>query len=104
MEGKVAMVTEASSGLGRDLRLDLAKVGCEIVAAARRVDQINHIPSSPSYSSPTVRAVAIELDITANGPNIEATGLKAWEAFGRIDALVNNAGVRGTVKSPLGYI
>ncbi|XP_057983447.1 uncharacterized protein LOC131168186 [Malania oleifera] len=107
LEGKVVMVTGASSGLGRDFCLNLARAGCQIVAAARRVDrvrslcdQINHLSSSSS-SSPTVRAVAIELDITADGPDIEASVQKAWEAFGRIDVLVNNAGVRGTVKSPV---
>ncbi|XP_057983444.1 uncharacterized protein LOC131168184 [Malania oleifera] len=111
LKGKVVMVTGASSGLGRDFCLDLARAGCRIVAAARRVDrlkslcdQINHLSSSSSSSSsssPTVRAVAIELDVTANGPTIDASIQKAWEAFGHIDALVNNAGIRGSVKSPL---
>ncbi|XP_057983445.1 uncharacterized protein LOC131168185 [Malania oleifera] len=107
LKGKVVMVTGASSGLGRDFCLDLARAGCRIVAAARRVDrlkslcdQINHLSSSSS-SSPAVGAVAIELDVTANGPTIDASIQKAWEAFGHIDALVNNAGIRGSVKSPL---
>ncbi|KAM4091603.1 hypothetical protein ACJW30_09G148400 [Castanea mollissima] len=106
LEGKVVMVTGASSGLGLDFCLDLAKAGCRIIAAARRVDrlqslchQINHLSSSSSSSSP--RAVAVELDLCADGPTIDKSIQKAWDVFGHIHALVNNAGFRGTVKSPL---
>ncbi|XP_030926532.1 uncharacterized protein LOC115953146 [Quercus lobata] len=103
LEGKVVMVTGASSGLGLDFCLDLAKAGCKIIAAARRVDrlqslchQINHLSSS---SSP--RAVAVELDLCADGLTIDKSIQKAWDVFGHIHALVNNAGFRGTKKSPL---
>lgn len=111
LAGKVVMVTGASSGLGSDFCLNLAKAGCRIVAAARRVDrlvslchQINQLPlpSSCSASEPrSPRAVAVELDVCADAPTIESSIHKAWDAFGHIDALVNNAGVRGNVKSPL---
>jgi len=111
LAGKVVMVTGASSGLGLEFCLDLAKAGCRIVAAARRVDrlvslchQINHLPlpPPPSASVPrSPRAVALELDVCADAPTIESAVYKAWDAFGHIDALVNNAGVRGNVKSPL---
>ena len=101
LEGKVVMVTGASSGLGLGFCLDLAKAGCKIIAAARRVDrlqslchQINHLSSYSSSSSP--RAVAVELDLTADGPTIEKSVQKAWDVFGHIHALVNNAGFRGT--------
>ncbi|CAH9105404.1 unnamed protein product [Cuscuta epithymum] len=105
---KVVMVTGASSGLGREICLDLAKSGCRIVAAARRIDrleslcvEINGSGSGDPSSGRPPRAVAVQLDVTANGPAIEAAVQKAWDAFGRIDALVNNAGVRGRVHSPL---
>ena len=104
LKGKVVLVTGASSGLGRDFCLDLAKAGCKIIAAARRVDrlqslchQINHLSSSAESnptSSSSPRAVALELDVSADGPTIEKSIQKGWEAFGHIDALVNNAGVR----------
>ncbi|KAH7557115.1 hypothetical protein JRO89_XS11G0049200 [Xanthoceras sorbifolium] len=105
LEGKVVMVTGASSGLGREFCLDLAKAGCRIVAAARRMerlkslcDEINNLISGEARSG---RAVAVELDVCADGATIERSVHMAWEAFGRIDVLVNNAGVRGTVKNPL---
>lgn len=104
---KVVMVTGASSGIGLDLCLDLAKAGCKIIAAARRIDrleslcdEINRL-SSDSAGSSSIRAVAVELDVSADGPAIESAVQKAWDAFGTIDVVINNAGVRGTVKSVL---
>lgn len=106
LSGKVVMVTGASSGIGRELCLDLAKAGCRIVAAARRVDKLKSLcddinSSSSSSSSSSPRAVAVQLDISADGATVERSVQEAFQAFGRIDALVNNAGVRGTVKTPL---
>ncbi|KAK6124816.1 hypothetical protein DH2020_041432 [Rehmannia glutinosa] len=111
LKDKVVMVTGASSGLGREFCLDLAKAGCRIVAAARRIDrlqslcdEINNRAGSTSSNEPIQdqpRAVAVELDVSASGPTIEASVRKAWDAFGRIDALINNAGVRGSVHTPL---
>lgn len=109
LEGKVVMVTGASSGIGRDFCVNLARAGCRIVAAARRTDrlrslceEINGGSGSSSASSDrepsSVRAVAVELDVSAGGAAIEASVQKAWEAFGGIDALVNNAGVRGNLE------
>ncbi|XP_054800164.1 uncharacterized protein LOC129304502 [Prosopis cineraria] len=107
LHGKVVMVTGASSGLGRDFCLSLAKAGCKIIAVARRVDrlkslcdQINQFSSSDVQPG-SILAVAVELDVSADGPTIDKSVQKAWNAFGRIDALINNAGVRGNVKSPL---
>lgn len=110
LEGKVVLVTGASSGLGSEFCLNLAKAGCKIVAAARRVDrlkslcdEINNLTYSnlPPNADRPVRAVVVELDVTSGGSSISASVQKAWEAFGRIDVLLNNAGIRGNVNSPL---
>ncbi|KAK9055482.1 hypothetical protein SSX86_026565 [Deinandra increscens subsp. villosa] len=116
LTGKVVMVTGASSGLGRDFCIDLAKAGCRIVAAARRIDrlvslcdEINRVGRTGGAGTSggggdrteNVRAVAVELDVSGKGSAIEASVKMAWEAFGRIDSLINNAGVRGSVHSPL---
>ncbi|XP_016470339.1 uncharacterized protein LOC107792616 [Nicotiana tabacum] len=103
LQGKVVFVTGASAGLGREFCLDLARAGCKVVAAARRADRLkslcDEINIMASSNTNLVRAVAIELDVTADGPTIEASVKKAWDAFGYIDALINNAGVRGGIKS-----
>ncbi|XP_059658726.1 uncharacterized protein LOC132305057 [Cornus florida] len=110
LDGKVVMVTGASSGLGWEFCLDLAKAGCKIIAASRRIqrlkslcDQINGFAAFSDHPQPNapLRAVAVELDVSANGATIDASVRRAWDAFGRIDALINNAGVRGGVHSPL---
>ncbi|KAF3665187.1 putative transcription factor-like [Capsicum annuum] len=103
LEGKVVFVTGASAGLGREFCLDLARSGCRVVAAARRADRLkslcDEINTMTNSNSHVVRAVAIELDVTADGTTIEASVKKAWDAFGHIDALINNAGVRGGINS-----
>ncbi|PIA53399.1 hypothetical protein AQUCO_00900167v1 [Aquilegia coerulea] len=110
LDGKVVMVTGASSGIGREICLDLAKAGCKIVAAARRIDRLkslcdeinlNSNSNSSSLEPANVRAVAVELDVSAKGQDIEVSVQHAWDAFGSIDSLVNNAGIRGDVSSPL---
>ncbi|KAL8136188.1 hypothetical protein AgCh_010695 [Apium graveolens] len=102
LSDKVVMVTGASSGLGRECCIDLAKSGCKIVAAARRIDRLRSLCDEINGSRGSdVRAVAVELDVSANSSAIEASVKIAWDAFGRIDALINNAGVRGRVHSPL---
>lgn len=107
LRGKVVMVTGASSGLGKEFCLDLAKAGCKIIAAARREDRLKSLCHELNHqldvdeSSIITRAVPLELDICSKGSSIEEAVQKAWNAFGGIDVLVNNAGVRGRIHTPL---
>ncbi|KAJ4747400.1 NAD(P)-binding Rossmann-fold superfamily protein [Rhynchospora pubera] len=104
LEGKVVMLTGASSGIGRELCLDLARAGCFIVAAARRTDRLqslcDEINGAGSATS-ALRSVPVQLDVSGSETEIENWVKRAWDAFGRIDALVNNAGIRGGVRSVL---
>lgn len=115
LEGKVVMVTGASSGLGREFALSFARRGCHIVATARRtqllislceeIEKLNN--SSPaltqgdSNSRPPIKAMAVELDISQSDAAVDAAVGVAWQCFGRIDVLINNAGFRGNVNSSL---
>ncbi|KAL0453231.1 UNVERIFIED_CONTAM: putative NAD-dependent oxidoreductase [Sesamum latifolium] len=103
------MVTGASSGLGREFCLDLANAGCRIVAAARRMDKLRSLCDEINQLNTLMvggngdgcRAVPVELDIASDGSAIEASVAKAWDVFGYIDVLINNAGVRGQKRSSL---
>ncbi|KAJ4821926.1 hypothetical protein Tsubulata_047801 [Turnera subulata] len=107
LQNKVVLVTGASSGIGREVCLDLARAGCRMVAAARRshrlkslCDEINRqAAADPSAAQPC--AVAVQLDVTTDSTTIAKCIQSAWDAFGTIDALINNAGIRGNVKNPL---
>ncbi|XP_074297164.1 uncharacterized protein LOC141627854 [Silene latifolia] len=107
LNNKVIMITGASSGIGHDFCLDLAESGCRIIAAARRTDRLKSLCDQINAHTPEdsgacgVRAVAIELDVMADGRSIDVSVQKGWDAFGRVDALVNNAGLRGNVRSAL---
>lgn len=102
LKDKVVLVTGASSGIGREICLDLCKAGCKIVAAARRVDRLNSLCSEiNSFGAIGVQAVALELDVSSEADTIRKAVKEAWETFGKIDVLINNAGIRGNVKSSL---
>ncbi|XP_076958233.1 uncharacterized protein LOC143633904 isoform X2 [Bidens hawaiensis] len=113
LSGKIVMVTGASSGLGWEFCINLAKSGCRIIASARRTnrlkvlcDKINNLyihENEKEGSNQHIVAVPLELDVSADGPVIEVSVRKAWDAFGRIDVLINNAGIRGPVQNPLDW-
>ncbi|CAH8385037.1 unnamed protein product [Eruca vesicaria subsp. sativa] len=99
LKDKVVLVTGASSGIGREICLDLAKAGCKIIAAARRVDRLKSLCSEINTTG--VQAAPLELDVSSDAATIQKAVKEAWEVFGKIDTLVNNAGIRGSVKSSL---
>ncbi|HEX6355987.1 SDR family NAD(P)-dependent oxidoreductase [Actinophytocola sp.] len=88
LEGRTAVVTGASSGLGARFAQVLAGAGATVFAAARRVDRI---PTEPG-----IRPTAC--DVSVDGDR-EALMSAAVEATGRVDVLVNNAGVPGSVSA-----
>lgn len=90
LTGKVALVTGASSGMGRATAIALAKQGAKVVVAARRIDRLEAL--AQELKSGGFTALPLALDVT-NKDQIVATVAKTVETFGRLDILVNNAGV-----------
>jgi NAD(P)-dependent dehydrogenase (short-subunit alcohol dehydrogenase family) len=88
----VAMITGASQGLGRALALAYAKSGASIVINSRSEDGIR--PVAEEARSLGAEALALAADVT-KGPDVERLVGAAVERFGRIDVLVNNAGLLG---------
>ncbi|KAG6500576.1 3-oxoacyl-[acyl-carrier-protein] reductase FabG-like [Zingiber officinale] len=105
LEGKVVMVTGASSGIGRELCLSLARAGCCVIAAARRADHLKTLCEEIAAFRPgnPTAAVAVVLDVGAEEAVVAAAVRRAWDAFGRIDGLVNNAGIRGGVHASVDW-
>jgi len=90
LSDKVALVTGASSGLGRRFAFILAKAGAKVAVAARRADKLAEVVSE--IEAFDGRAVPIPLDVT-DPASVRAAVAAAETELGPIGVLVNNAGV-----------
>lgn len=90
LEGKVAIITGASSGIGEATAIALAAEGAKVVIAARRVERLEAV--AKQIIDHGGQALSIVSDITdeAQAKNVIQ---KAYAEFGHIDILVNNAGI-----------
>ncbi|MDP6389613.1 MAG: SDR family oxidoreductase [Alphaproteobacteria bacterium] len=88
--GKTALVTGASSGLGRHAALVLARAGASVVVAARRGELLEEVAGEIADSGGRARAVTLDL---ADGASIRDAVAAGEAALGPIDILLNNAGV-----------
>lgn len=90
LTGKVALITGASSGIGKACAIALANQGAKVALAARRIDKLKELAASLSEKGREVLPIQIDVtkkeEITAGVSQVVAT-------FGRLDILVNNAGI-----------
>ena len=95
---RVAIVTGASRGLGKDIALALARAGASVVAAARTdADGDSRIPGSLAHTVGLIEeaggsGIAAHCDVTQQD-DIDRTVARTLETYGRLDILVNNAAV-----------
>jgi NAD(P)-dependent dehydrogenase (short-subunit alcohol dehydrogenase family) len=90
LDGKVAIVTGASSGLGEAFARGLAEAGADVAICARRVERLNR--TKEAVEALGRRCVAVPADVA----NVEDCGRvveRTVETLGRVDVLVNNAGI-----------
>ena len=92
LEGKVALITGASQGLGRALALAYAEEGASLVLNSRSEGSIRPVAEEAGSLGAEVLAVAADV---AEGEDVEKMVRAAVERFGRVDVLVNNAGLLG---------
>lgn len=92
LDGKVALITGASQGLGKALALAYAEAGAKIVINSRSEGSIQPVAEEVEGKGSEVLYVAADV---SDGKDAQRMVDEAVERFGRIDVLVNNAGVLG---------
>ena len=92
LEGKVALVTGASQGLGRALALAYAKEGANLVISSRSADSLETVAEEARGSGVEVLAVPADL---SHSEDVQKLVDAAVARFSKIDVLVNNAGLLG---------
>jgi NAD(P)-dependent dehydrogenase (short-subunit alcohol dehydrogenase family) len=92
LEGKVALITGASQGLGRALALEFAREGARVVVNARSEESIGPVAGEVEEVGAEVLAVAADVSREAD---VERLVRETVGRFDRIDVLINNAGLLG---------
>ncbi|WP_328890715.1 SDR family NAD(P)-dependent oxidoreductase [Streptomyces sp. NBC_00316] len=87
LEGKVILVTGASSGIGQATALALSKTGARIAVGARRTDRLKALAQDAPGE-----ILVLELDVT-DQQSVQDAVTATVEHFGALDAVVNNAGI-----------
>ena len=95
---RVAIVTGAAKGMGRDICLTLAREGAHLTLAAREPAPLEAL--AREVEAIGRRALVVPTDVT-DEPAVERLVARARETFGRVDILVNAAGITGPIETPV---
>jgi len=100
LEGRIALITGASRGIGRAVALRFAAEGAHVVALARTKDDLEKLDDDIKAFGGS--ATLVPLDIT-DGAGIDRLAETLFERHGRVDILVGNAAILG-VLGPIGHV
>ena len=89
LKGRVAVVTGASSGLGRQMSYAFAEQGADLVLLARRLERLEEVKKDLEKKG--VKVLPIKCDVT-DPKNVDEAAKEAEKEFGKVDILVNCAG------------
>jgi NAD(P)-dependent dehydrogenase (short-subunit alcohol dehydrogenase family) len=89
LRDRVAIVTGASKGIGRQVAVDLGVEGCHVVACGRDETALSECAAAVERGGARAITVAVDMELRASAEQIVQ---RAVDEFGRIDILVNNAG------------
>ena len=89
-DGKVVLITGASSGLGAAMAVAFAEQGADIAICGRRIDRVEQTAAKVEQAGS--RCVAVQAD-TSIADDCERFVQTAFDELGRVDVLINNAGV-----------
>ena len=94
LEGKVAIVSGAASGMGAATARRFAKEGAKVVIADMLEEEGRRSP--PRSRAPTARRYSCKLDVTRRGRLEDRWSMRQCSNYGKLDILVNNAGISGS--------
>ena len=100
LDGRVAIITGASKGIGRIMALRFSREGARVICAARSADLVKETAAEVKKAGGQAIAVVCDAAVEDDVRRLVAAGL---EAFGSIDTLVNNAGDGGVTKPVQDY-
>lgn len=90
LEGRIALVTGASQGIGRACAIELARAGASVAVAARNETKLAEVVAEITAAGGTAKAFALDV---ANEDSIKTTAKAILAHFGSVHILVNNAGI-----------
>ena len=90
LKDKVALITGASQGIGRDTALALAQAGAKVAVAARNEEKLASLVGEIEAAGGA--ALAVKMDV-ADAEQVKAGFKQVLDKFGRLDILVNNAAI-----------
>ncbi len=99
-DGKVALVTGASRGIGYAAALGLAKEGAHVIVLARTVGGLEELDDAIRAEGGSATLVPLNMK---DGDGLDRLGAAIYERHGRLDVLLGNAGIMGTA-TPLGHL
>ena len=100
LEGRIALVTGASRGIGRAGAIALAKAGAHVVLVARTVGGLEETDDEIQKAGGTATLVPMNL---RDGDAIDRLGASIYQRWGKLDAFLGNAGVLGQL-TPLAHL
>ena len=100
LEGRIALITGASRGIGRASAIALAQAGAHVILAARTVGGLEEADDEIQKAGGTATLVPINL---RDGNAIDRLGASIFERWGKLDAFLGNAGVLGQL-TPLAHL
>src|SRR5690349_4993627 len=100
LQGRIALVTGASRGIGRAASLALAEAGAHVIAVARTVGGLEELDDAIQAKGGTTTLVPLDLKDYAG---IDRMGAAIFERWGKLDILLANAGILG-VLTPLTHL
>ncbi|NES19423.1 MAG: SDR family oxidoreductase [Symploca sp. SIO3E6] len=90
IEGKVIVITGASSGIGEATARHLASLGAKVVLGARRLEKLEKVAAEIQATGS--QATVLKTDVTV-ASDVKALVDEAYKTFGRLDVMINNAGL-----------